>query len=91
MEELAWFADQLRSSADEVRWALAQIPTERHGRCPPAPHYLGGLVVPSMCQTYQHTLDHDDTLLRMGLWWDDAEHDIATRRVAQAAQAEATS
>jgi hypothetical protein len=34
-------------------------------------------------KTYQHTLERCDTLLRMGLWWDDAERDIAARRAAR--------
>ena len=160
MDLNAWFRTQLATSADGLVWALAQIPVERYGSCPPAPHYLGTwpparhlwhvlhyercLVIPSMRQwtdgiampqddwadddatweaawaaglndlpsqfqaireeqlqlldamrsadwqcvrptlwgdkpltmvvtkTYQHTFEHCDTLLRMGLWWDDA-------------------
>jgi hypothetical protein len=168
----AWFRTQLHSSAEGLLWAFAQIPSERYGSCPPAPHYLGTwpparhlwhvlhyercLVIPSMRQwidqvpapsdsdwpdddvtwaaawaagvadlpaqfqstreeqmqlldvvrpadwqtmrttiwgekplsmvvtkTYQHTLEHCDTLLRMALWWDDAERDIAARRAKQ--------
>lgn len=39
-------------------------------------------------KTYQHTLEHCDTLLRMALWWDDAERDIAARQAMQVQKSE---
>jgi hypothetical protein len=36
-------------------------------------------------KTFQHTYEHGDTLLRMGLWWDDIEQDIAAERATETA------
>lgn len=168
-----WFGSQLRASSEGVVWAFSQIPVERYGCCPPAPHYFGtwpparhlwhllnyerSLAIPFLRQwtgdsfsphdrqwlddddtwahawstgfvdlpgqfmaarneqlqlleavsptdwqrtcttlwgektftmvitkTYQHTLEHCDTLLRMALWWDDAVQDSAARQAARA-------
>lgn len=40
-------------------------------------------------KTYQHTFEHGDTLLRMSLWWKEAEEDIA-RDAANQTQPDAT-
>lgn len=33
-------------------------------------------------KTFQHTYEHGDTLLRMGLWWEHIEHEIAAAQAA---------
>ena len=74
---VAWFRYQLQASADGFVWAFSQIPPVLLDKLIDADwnaqrETLWGYKPLSMIvtKTFQHTYEHSDTLLRMGIWWE---------------------
>jgi len=71
----SWFRAQLQSSADGFVWAFEQIAmleelAQVDWEAPRATLWGDKPLKMIVTKTFQHTFEHGDTLLRMGLWWE---------------------